>query len=202
MSTRGLYGFRKDGKDKLTYNHCDSYPEILGHKILNFCKDVPVETLKDFYDSIELVDEDTIPTPEQIKKCKECGYADFSVGSRSDTSWYCLLRNLQGNFKILEEAIEKNHSIYMTDGNYFIKDSLFCEYAYIINLDSESLEFWIGFQTEPCEGNRYGEEPYQEYLAHGKEYYPCKFALNIPLNAIDNVNKWVKKMKETEKNDE
>ena len=36
MGTRGLWGFRKDGKDKLTYNHFDSYPDCLGHTIVEF----------------------------------------------------------------------------------------------------------------------------------------------------------------------
>ena len=30
MSTRGIYGFRKNGEDKLTYNHYDSYFSYLG----------------------------------------------------------------------------------------------------------------------------------------------------------------------------
>ena len=34
MGTRGLYGFRKNGIDKLTYNHLDSYPDWLGKKVV------------------------------------------------------------------------------------------------------------------------------------------------------------------------
>ena len=34
MSTRGVIGYRKDGKDSLFYNHCDSYPEELGLRVL------------------------------------------------------------------------------------------------------------------------------------------------------------------------
>ena len=36
MSTRGIYGFRKNGEDKLTYNHYDSYFSYLGENIINF----------------------------------------------------------------------------------------------------------------------------------------------------------------------
>ena len=38
MGTRGLYGFRKNGVDKVTYNHYDSYPEYLGRNILEFIR--------------------------------------------------------------------------------------------------------------------------------------------------------------------
>ena len=40
MSTRGLWGFRKNDKDMLTYNHSDSYPEWLGKKICEFITDM------------------------------------------------------------------------------------------------------------------------------------------------------------------
>jgi len=33
MGTRGAYGFRKNGIDKVTYNHFDSYPEQLGESL-------------------------------------------------------------------------------------------------------------------------------------------------------------------------
>lgn len=34
MSTRGTYGVRIDGVDKLGYNHHDSYPSYLGANML------------------------------------------------------------------------------------------------------------------------------------------------------------------------
>ena len=40
MSTRGIYGFRINETDKIAYNHADSYPEVLGSKILNQLKGV------------------------------------------------------------------------------------------------------------------------------------------------------------------
>lgn len=37
MSTRGIYGWRKNNENKITYNHSDSYPTWLGEKIVEFC---------------------------------------------------------------------------------------------------------------------------------------------------------------------
>ena len=189
MSTRGVYGFRKNGVDKITYNHTDSYPDYLGCEILEFCRDLSVKDLNKLYELIEMINEDIAPTNEQIKICKMNKYADFTVSNKSEADWYCLLRRLQGNFKVLKTAVEENKRIFMIDNHDFIKDSLFCEYGYIVNLDSEALEFWLGFQREPDETNRYGTE-----LDDG--YYPCKFILNIPLSSIntDSIVKWVKKM--------
>ena len=187
MSTRGLYGFRKNGIDKCTYNHFDSYPSGLGNDVVKFCANNTVEDLKFFFDNIELVFEDSIPTESQIRECQIAGYVDLSVSSQSQTDWYCLLRNLQGNFKEYQKCIDDGNKLYMTDGIGFIQDSLFCEYAYIINLDDEVLEFYEGFQKEPQVGNRYGTKD-------DRGYYPCKLALTIPLDELEDVNKIVKMM--------
>lgn len=187
MGTRGLYGVRKNGVDKCTYNHWDSYPSGLGSDVVKFCANNTVENLNKFFDNIILVLENSIPTETQIKECQKAGYVDLSVSTQSNEDWYCLLRNLQGNFKEYQKCIDSNSKIYMTDGIDFIQDSLFCEYAYIINLDDEVLEFYEGFQEEPQVGNRYGTKK-------DGGYYPCKLALTIPLEEIGDVDRIVKMM--------
>lgn len=179
MSTRGLYGIRKDGIDKCTYNHSDSYPSWLGRKVLEFCANNTIENLEKFFNKIELVDESSKPTEEQIKKCVEAGYYNGVVSTKSVDDWYCLLRNLQGNFDEYQDLIDNDEAktIFMTDCISFIKDSLFCEYAYIINLDDEVLEFYEGFQKEAQKGNRYGE-------TEEDGYYPCKLVFAISLDEI------------------
>jgi hypothetical protein len=138
-----------------------------------------------------MVNEDSTPTKKQIKICIENHYGDFGVNGQLEPDWYYLLRRLQGNFEVLKIAVEENKHIYMIDSQDFIRDSLFCEYGYIVNLDSEALEFWLGFQREADETNRYGTEC-------DSGYYPCKFVLNIPLNSIDtdSIAEWVKRMNE------
>ena len=59
--------------------------------------------------------------------------------------WYCLLRHAQGDLNVYKNGLR-----YMIDNHDFIKDSLFCEYAYIINLDTKRLEFYVGFQKTPA----------------------------------------------------
>ena len=190
MSTRGLYGIRKNGIDKCTYNHSDSYPDWLGKKMLEFCAANSVERLSRFFDNIEIVSEDNKPTEEQIEVCRKAGYVNLCVGSQNETDWYCLLRNLQGNFKAYTECIENDSKVFMTDGIGFIMDSLFCEYAYIINIDDEVLEYYEGFQKTPQIGNRYGTTP------DDGGYYPCKLSFVIPLEDIDfsNVDKFISQM--------
>ena len=167
MSTRGCYGFRKNGVDKLTYNHFDSYPDCLGKIMVEFCKETSIEEMSEIFDRIILVNEENKPTKEQIEECKK--YYNGNVGDCTIEDWGCLLRETQGH-----PNVYKNGLRYMIDDHDFIKNSLFCEYAYIINLDTNSLEFWVGFQNEPDVTNRYGFE---------KEdgYYPCKIVAYYPI---------------------
>ena len=170
MGTRGLYGFRKNGVDKLTYNHYDSYPDCLGATMIDFCKNTSTKEMNEIFDRIVLVKEDSEPTKAQINECAE--YYNGSVSTQSVTDWYCLLREAQGN-----PDAYKNGLKYMIDSHNFIKDSLFCEYAYIINLDQNELEFWVGFQKEPWDDNRYGTEGYDGYC-------PCKMVARYSFEFI------------------
>lgn len=193
MSTSGLYGIRKNGVDKCTYNHCDSYPNWLGKGIATFCANNSIEDLERFFDNIVLVDENSEPTNEQIDDCKAAGYVNLDVSEQSIDDWYCLLRELQGNFEAYQKCIDDDSKVYMTDGINFIRDSVFCEYAYIINLDDKVLEFYIGVQREPQDGNRYGVEKVQGY-------YPCKLCLTFPLDEFPDVEFVVNMMKDEDGN--
>lgn len=173
MGTRGLYGFRKNGEDKLTYNHFDSYPDWLGRKVVEFCKETSIEEMSAIFDKIVLVDEYAKPTKAQIESCIK--YYDGRVSTQSVEDWYCLLREAQGNLDVYKDGLE-----YMIDNHGFIENSLFCEYAYIINLDDGVLEFYLGFQKEPDYNNRYGTENYNGY-------YPCKMVSSYP---IEKMHEW------------
>lgn len=180
MGTRGCYGFRKDGVDKLAYNHYDSYPSGLGSDVVKFCKETSVKEMNAIFDKIMLVDESGIPTLEQIAECHK--YYDGSVSSQTVEDWYCLLRHAQGDLNVYKNGLR-----YMIDNHDFIKDSLFCEYAYIINLDTKKLEFYVGFQKTPDETNRYGIEDH-------RGYYPCKLVSSYSLNSKRSAEQIVKMM--------
>lgn len=188
MGTRGLYGFRKDGIDKTTYNHFDSYPDYLGRKAAELCAFATPELLEKIYDSIILVDEDVPPTPEQVKQCVDAGYYDGSVSEQSTEDWYCLLRNLQGEFEEYKKNAVAGRTTFMADRKEFITNSLFCEYAYIFNIDTQKLEFWVGFQHRVQPGNRYGEEPDEDGC------YPCRLCLELPIGGKLSPDKAVEMM--------
>lgn len=159
--TRGLYGFRKNGIDKTTYSNSDSYPGYLGELVVNLCKSMNVEQLNNLYNKIML---------------------------RNKEESYQIPSSQRFDFGKVHSDLVDGKTINMIEDCSFIKDSLFCEYAYIINLDNNTLEYWKGFQKVPQENNRYGTIP----MDNG--YYPCKLMLSFDLNNLPNAEEIVKLM--------
>ena len=190
MGTRGLFGLRKGGVDKTTYNHYDSYPDGLGYEMADFIINHSADNMLELYDKIEMVDECVSPTTEQIMLCREYADPDFSVSEQSAYDWYCLTRGLQGNLAKAYKMVSQCGVTYMMDRRDFIRDSLFCEYAYIINLDDRVLELYTGFQRKLQEGNRYGTAPNEG------GYYPCKLLDRIPFSEITNIRATIDRMNE------
>jgi hypothetical protein len=222
MGTRGACGFRIDGNDKITYNHYDSYPAGLGADIIDFIKKTPDSELISIADNIILVEETDTPTPEQIEECKN--FADLQVGAQTEANWYCLLREAQGdlsaykiNYKKADinddmafdfEPNEKHEAVenglrYMINSASFLLDSLFCEWAYIINTDTKKLEIYKGFNKEPVEG-RYSNSKLPDFTRRDgevikTEYYGVILLKEIPLDElrkVEDVQHYCRKLEE------
>jgi hypothetical protein len=153
MGTRGAFGYHVDGADKVTYNHSDSYPGGLGEEILKYVKFYPAEKIAEVARKIALVDEKGTPSPELIEKYRR--FANLSVGDQRLDKWYSLLREAQGRLECYHEGLE-----HMIDGRSFLADSLFCEWAYIVNVDAGEfpcLEIYKGFNENAEAPGRYAK---------------------------------------------
>ncbi len=179
MGTSGLMGVRVDGVDKLTYNHFDSYPSGLGEDIVTdirkMLSEIGLNKMRALAASMKLVDERAVPSAEAMKDF--AGSTDNSVGD-GNSSWYNLTRDLQGKlYPTLQAGV-------MCKANDFIFDSLFCEWAYIINFDDGTLEIYKGFQRNPHVNGRYSSmKPTGRGMG---EYFPCALVLTLPLDDIPN----------------
>lgn len=174
MGTRGAYGFRLDRTDKVTYNHFDSYPEGLGLDLLRELSACDHSQLAEIARQILLVREDSTPTPEQIAQLSK--WADVGVSRQSLDDWYCLLRDAQGK---LSPWISREVPV-MIDSHEFLGDSLFCEWAYIINLDDGTFEVYRGFNKVPTAAGRYAALRER----HSAEYCGVKLLTTIPLDSL------------------
>lgn len=175
MGTRGLAGFRLNSTDYLQYSHNDSYPNALGKQFSSRLSKFQAGDLRALVENVRVIDQDVVekePSPEDWEKYKQ--FADESLNRKS---WYVLLRNLQ------HDPITSIEAGVILLYNSFINDSLFCEWAYIANLDTEKLEIYKGFQTEIHTSGRYGTE-----VPNNMSYYPCALIKEIPFSDLENFN--------------
>lgn len=173
-----MVGVRIDGKDKLGYTQFDSYPAGLGLDVVKFLRKVKrrktgFHTLVGQALALRVVDDsdDAYPTAEEAEALK--GFADVKVASGELSSWYVLLRELQGD---LEGCLEAG---YICGNAKFMRDSLFCEWAYILNLDTGKLEVYKGFQKFPDLKSRYSRR-----LSKKDEYCGVALVAEFPLDNI------------------
>lgn len=197
MSTRGATGFVANGKWYVTYNHSDSYPEWLGMRVLEFCKTIgDWNTVKANVEKVELVDghdDNAIPTPEQIELYVGYSMTHSHYGVVIDKGtldcWYNLLRQLQGERILYEIAV--GNVRHMIDSHMFLADSLFCEWAYIIDFDDHTLKVYKG-KNEKI----YPDTPLPPDIdpkindnerwkdSNGFGYYPCKMLYAYDLERL------------------
>ncbi len=196
MSTRGAYGFFKDNTNKVIYNHFDSYPTVLGKDILNFIVENDNEKLEEIFSRMKVVDNKDLPTDEdyntvvnmigieEIKKqligVEYTNKNEERIKIENETDIENFLKDNYYNLLCIvptENLFDNKVNIY-EDSTSFIGNSLFCEYAYILNLDTNSLEFYIGANKKSIE-NRYSK-----YASGDGDYVECRLVLTIPFDVI------------------
>lgn len=176
MSTRGFIGFVADGIEKIAYNHSDSYPDGLGIEMLVWLRGVHLPHLRQQVIELRVVAPDSEPTDNDIKALKR--YYNGSIGGPSARpTWYQLLRETQG-----DPAAMLNAGV-IEDASNFPGDSLFAEYGYVVDLDTNVFEAYVGFQKERHDKGRFaGREPRAE--AFGNLYYPVALVASWPLDSL------------------
>ena len=149
MGTRGAIGFRINETDKVTYNHWDSYPTGMGVNVAEAIRKFNDEKLAGAAARIVLVEEDSTPTAEQMERYRAFHNGNVSTGK--PTEWYALLREVQGELvPFVDGTID-----HMINHHGFLGDSLFCEWAYVLNCDTHTLEIYRGFNKNPDAAGRY-----------------------------------------------
>ena len=92
-------------------------------------------------------------------------------GAEPGADWYSILRDNQGDvLKTLEAGV-------MHDDAAFAADSLFCEWAYVVDLDRAVFDVYRGFQKRAHEEGRFAALP----TDGTSEYVPIRLVVSYPL---------------------
>lgn len=208
MGTRNLTIVIQNNKVKMAkYGQWDGYLSGLGWDLILFLKNKEhvsaikknLHRLKNFHDSEELeavIKENGFEFWDVPTISRDCSGADLfyamlginSVDGFSDRQNDTLKEN-SDKLKIVEQKLGY---IPVIDYYDFVKDSLFNEYTYVIDLDNNKLEIYQGFNQKPLE-NKPEERFYKEQfdkdgkLINDGGYYPVKHWFTLTFDELSSL---------------
>lgn len=201
MGTRNLTMVIQDHETKISqYGQWDGYPEGQGLTILSFLEEKEnIEKLKALLPKIRFENEQDIKEKEEFSKsigAKE-GWVNIPQSELYDQKYPLDSRNLGG--VILEKLLEyQNESeIVLVDSEKFAADSLFCEWAYVVDLDNNTLEVYRGFNESRLNSK---DRFYNLHKVH-QQFYPIKILKTFSLDQLPDAEKFISECyQELEKN--
>lgn len=157
------------------YGQWDGYPKGQGTTILEFIRD----------------DNNQKALLEKLPRCRfiDSEGKDKELVERFDSGnetsrereWYKDFINRDIGGKILQNVVTSHREeILLQDNSDFANDSLFCEWAYVIDFSKNTFEAYKGFTQEPLkEGDRFyvGEQG-------NPEYHPVKKVVEVSLSQL------------------
>lgn len=175
MGTRHLIAVYKDGKHRIAqYGQWDGYPSGQGKTVLEFLKDEgAVWQLKTY----RLRDDEGVRflTDAEIEKIN---LEKNPIAQRPQLS-----RNMGADILHLAAKVD---NLALVDSLSFAADSLFCEWAYVIDFDTNVFEVYRGFNQKPAIG-RFANMPVEE----GSEYQPVTLIKTYRLDDLPSYEQFI-----------
>lgn len=195
MGTRNLTCVFIDGEYKVAqYGQWDGYPEGQGTEILNFLHDKEaVERLKKNLSRVVFMDIDN--NEEHARKLQElqANMAKFMGEQDSCTEdqrrWVDLYisRDVCAEILINIANDDKEGPIYLFNRIDFAGDSLFCEWAYVVDFDKGKLEVYEGFNRKVLDKDeRFASLPIDEEQDNDPKYQQVRFVTAFDLDDLPN----------------
>ena len=172
MGTRHLIAVYQGGTHKIAqYGQWDGYPSGQGKDVLAFLHDEEkVYMLRDY----------------RLRNCRFLTQAEIdkiNLEKNPLESRPQLSRNMGADILTLAATVD---SLALVDSIEFSADSLFCEWAYVIDFDQNVFEVYKGFNTVPATG-RFADMP-----TDSKEYYPVTLLKSYALDDLPCFEEFIK----------
>jgi len=194
MGTRNLTAVMLDGEYKIAqYGQWDGYPKGQGKTTLTFLLNNDLNLFKEILRDVRFI------TQEEWDEIIENHTDDGSVvyGSEHEEYWKTELAHISRDLgaAILQYVFDGKTNI-VKDSLAFAGDSLFCEYAYIIDLDKGTFEIYRGFNKEPVTEGRFLSS--DESLEHSEKYEPIALWKEYRLDNLPTEEQFLKDLDESE----
>ena len=166
-----------DGKTRIAqYGQWDGYPKGQGYTVLDFLR-----KQKGNFEKFK-------------KKLENCRFCNAEDDKKIDRAYPYM--NRDHGAKILDMVLKSKGEVLLSDATNFSADSLFCEWAYVIDFDKNVLECYGGFNKEPvASDNRF---KHLEDDRENKEYYCIALLKTYKLDELPTKKEFVKELEREE----
>lgn len=180
MGTRHLIAVHIDGNYKVAqYAQFDGYPEGAGAEVLAF---LSAKTRRE-------------KLQKAARKCTFVPHAELvALGSEWLKKYPQMSRDHSAEILAL---VANNDGLPLRDSLSFASDSVFCEWAYVVDFDKGTFEVFKGFNHEPLpDGARFKDTPKEENLS--ADNHPVRMVKSWSLDALPTNAKFLKAFAEEE----
>lgn len=176
MGTRNLTMVVLDSQYKVAqYGQWDGYPSGQGSTVLEFLRQMDSDKMKIALQKVRYM------TAEDIDRINATIVDDKINGMPWQNSYPELSRDLCAGILDMIYTYGEDSELLLRDDTNFAADSLFCEWAYLVNLDDNTLEVYKGFVKSPL-----GENDRFNFLSDKAEdgYHPIKIVKSYSLSDL------------------
>jgi hypothetical protein len=191
------------GKETKIAKYCqwDGYPEGRGIELLDVLRKrlKPTKTIS-FEDRLkemkEKVKSVVALTDEEVhNRWKECGADDsgwvgMDVANKFKEQYAHLSRDMGGG-EVIDLVFTGKVKDTQIDPK-FVADSLFCEWAYVVDLDKKTLEVYKGFNDKPLSK----KDRFFSLTEKDSKYYPVKLVKKYKLDELPTNKAFLKEIEE------
>ena len=197
MGTRNLTMVIYQEKTRVAqYGQWDGRPSGQGSTILDFLAQNKLEAFKEkllktkFIDAANQKEIDSFLTSIGSKN----GWLNMEQSALFAAKYPFISRdNGAGILQMILDSSEEE--IWLNDSTEFAADSLFCEYAYVLDLDKNVLEVYRGFTTTPLSKKQRFYFLTEIQKREGDKYFPIKLAKSYSLDNLPTVEQMVSDIK-------
>lgn len=195
MGTRNLTMVIHQGKTRVAqYGQWDGYVEGQGHTILEFLKRLKknktTESFKKHLLKVKFIDEKKrLEIDAFIEGIgSKNGWLDMEQSAKLHKAYPLLSRDNGAEILELVHKEKNPDNLWVNDSTNFAADSLFCEYAYVIDFDKNVLEVYKGFVKTPLGKNQrfnFLNEIAEKDRDNERDiYYPVRMAASFSLTKL------------------
>lgn len=204
MGTRHLTMVVSDGKTRISqYGQWDGMPKGQGYTVLDFLRKQKgnFDKFKKKLENCRFCDADD---DVKIKKFMESigstdGWMTMDQSAKYHKAYPYMTRD--HGAKILDMVLKSKGEVLLSDATNFSADSLFCEWAYVIDFDKNVLECYGGFNDKEPVGDDNRFKQFEDDREN-KEYYCITLLKTYELDKLPNKRQFVNDLEPKEVEEE